>query len=157
MANQMRWRYGDTAAVMAAVASETVIDIGDIVYLDTNQIKPASALADAGTKAGNQEALHDKFLGVALQRSRAGDVAPVRVATSGVFEFDCPSATFELGNLLGVSENGTGDALLDQQVESVATCNLAIGRCVRREPSSKTTVLVQVQSTVLTGGPQVMA
>ena len=157
MANQMRWRTGDAAPVMAAVLSATEIEIGDLVYLDAGTAKPAALQADAGTKAGNQENFHDKFLGVALQRSRAGDTAPVRVATRGQFEFDCAAATFELGNLLGVSENVGGTALLNQQIEVVATANLAIGRCMKRSATSKTTVTVEIVSTALHGGPMTMA
>ena len=52
MANTMRWRYGDTNPVMLPVDSATVIEIGDLVYLDTDDAKPASAQADQGTEAG---------------------------------------------------------------------------------------------------------
>ena len=92
VANTMRWRYGDTCPVMLPVDSATVIEIGDLVYLDTDDAKPASAQADQGTEAANQELFHDKFAGVAMQASRSGDTQPIRVATTGVFEFDCLSA-----------------------------------------------------------------
>ena len=157
MANQMRWRYGDTQPVMAPVLSATVIEIGDIVYLDSGTAKPAAAQADAGTEAGNQEALHDKFLGVALGASRAGDTAAIRVATRGVFEFACPSGTFALGDLLGPKEASSGTALENQTVKSVATANLALGRCMQAVTDASTRVLLEIVSTVLHGGPQVMA
>ncbi|MGC4005051.1 MAG: hypothetical protein QM811_18835 [Pirellulales bacterium] len=153
MANTMRWRYGDVDPVLAPVASATVIEIGDVIYLAANLAKPANALADAGTKAGNQEALHDAFLGVALSRSRDGDTDPVRVATRGVFEFPCPAATYELGALLGVSENGPGTALVNQQLEAVAAANLSIGRVTQRAASA-TVVLTAIESTVMHGGVQ---
>ena len=41
-------------------------------------------------------------LAIAMQASRNGDTQPIRVATVGVFEFDCVSATFEVGKLIGV-------------------------------------------------------
>ena len=156
MSNTMRWRYGDTEPVMLPVDSATVIEIGDLVYLDTDDAKPASALADQGTEAANQESLHDKFAGVAMQASPSGQTQPIRVATAGVFELDCLSATFEVGALLGVDENGAGSALLNQTVASVATANLAIGRCAKRVNPAGTRVLVDVVSTVLKGGPQSM-
>ena len=108
MSDILRWRYGDTSPVVIPVESATVIEIGDLVYLDTDDAKPAGAQADAGTEAANQEAFHDFFAGVAMQRSRAGDTAPIRVATRGVFEYPCPSSTFEVGALIGASENGGG-------------------------------------------------
>jgi hypothetical protein len=150
--DKMRWRYGDTNPVVAAVDSATMIDIGDLVYQDTDDAKPASAQADQGSEAANQQLLASKFLGVAMQRSRAGDTSPVRVATTGVFEFDCPSGAFELGDLVGVDENATGDALLNQQVDGVGSGANAIGRVARRVPEAATSVLVDIRSKVMTGG-----
>lgn len=157
MADTMRWRYGDTNPVMLAVDAATVIEIGDLVYLETDDARPAAAQADQGSEAANQETFHDKFAGVAMQRSRAGDTAPIRVATTGVFEFDMPVGTVEVGQLLGADEADSGTALENQRVAAVATANLAIGRCAKRVQPSGARVLVDIQSTLMTGGPQVMA
>ena len=156
MSNTMRWRYGDTEPVMLPVDSATVIEIGDLVFLDGDYAKPASAQADQGTEAANQEFFHDKFAGVAMQASPSGSTQPIRVATAGVFEFDCLSATFEVGALVGADENGAGNALLNQTVAGVATANLAVGRCAKRLNPAGTRMLVDVVSTVLKGGPQSM-
>ena len=152
MSDKMRWRYGDTNPVVAAVDSDTVIEIGDLLWQDTDDAKPASDITDQGTETANQTALADAFLGVAMQRSRSGDTAPVRVAATGVFEFDCPSGTFELGDLVGADENAAGDALLNQQVDSVAAAAYAIGRIAKRQAVAATSVLIDIRSTVMTGG-----
>lgn len=152
MSDKMRWRYGDTNPVVAAVDSGTVIEIGDLVWQDTDDAKPAGDQDDAGSETANQELFADNFLGVAMQRSRSGDTDPIRVATTGVFELDCPSGTFELGDLVGVDENAAGDGLLDQQVDSVSASAQAIGRVAKRVPVAATSVLVDVRSTVMTGG-----
>ena len=152
MSDKMRWRYGDTNPVVAAVDSTTVIEIGDLLWQDTDDAKPASDQADQGSEAANQEAFADNFLGVAMQRSRSGDTQPIRVATTGVFEFDCPSGTFELGDLVGADENAAGDTLLDQQVTAVAASKYAIARVAKREASAGTSVLVDIRSSVMTGG-----
>lgn len=157
MANTMRWRYGDTNPVMLPVAEATVIEIGDLVYQSSGSALPASDLADVGTEAGNQEAFHDAFVGVAMQASPAGSVDSIRVATSGVFEFECLSTTAEVGDLLGVDEEGTGTSLTTQSLAKVATANLAVGRCAKRANPAATRLLVEIVSTVLRGGPQVMA
>jgi hypothetical protein len=154
VANTMRWRYGDTSPVMLPVDATTVIEIGDLVYLETDDARPASAAADAGTEAANQEAFHDKFAGIAMQASRNGDTQPIRVATAGVFEFDCLSGTYEVGKLIGADENAGGTALEKQTVTPVATANLAIGRCAKRVNPAATRVLVDIVSTMLRGGPQ---
>jgi hypothetical protein len=166
MADNMRWRYGDTNPVVAPVDSATVIEIGDLVYLDTDDAKPAGYDANGdGTGdlwntnlATTQEAFHDKFLGVAMQRSRAGDTEAIRVATTGVFEFDCVSATYELGTLVSPDQTG-GNNLRSQQVRAVTGSqhNLALGRVTKRLGTAGTRVLVDVQSTVMTGGAQAMA
>ena len=152
MSDKMRWRYGDTNPVVAAVDSATVIEIGDFVYHDTDDAKPASAQVDQGSEIANQQLFATNFLGVAMQRSRSGETSPVRVATTGVFEFDCPSGTFELGDLIGVDEDETGDALCDQQVDAVGSSSYAIARVARRVAEAATTVLVDIRSTVMTGG-----
>ena len=152
MSDKMRWRYGDTNPVVAAVSSATVIEIGDLLWQDVDNAKPASALASQGDKAANQEAFASKFLGVAMQRSRTGDTAPVRVATTGVFEMDCADGTFELGDLLGPDGNAAQDGLVNQQVAKVAASRAAVGRVARRAPTATSSVLVDVRSTIMTGG-----
>jgi hypothetical protein len=153
MSDLMRWRYGDTNPVMLAVDAATVIEVGDFIYLNTDDARPASALADAGSESANQIAFHDNFVGVAMQRSRAGDTAPIRVATSGVFEFDCPAGTFEVGDLVGVDEAASGTQLEDQVVVAVMGTSQAIGRCAKRAATNVTRVLVDIVSTVMKGGP----
>ena len=133
MTDKMRWRYGDTNPVVAAVDAATVIEIGDLVWQDTDDAKPAASVTNHGSKLLNQKALADAFLGVAMQRSRSGDAAPIRVATTGVFEFDCASGTFELGDLVGADANTAGTALLNQQVAKVADSLHAVGRIAKRQ------------------------
>jgi hypothetical protein len=152
MSDKMRWRYGDTNPVVAAVDSDTVIEIGDLVLQDTDDAKPASSQTDHSSETANQEAFTAGFLGVAMQRSRSGETSPIRVATTGVFEFDCPSGTFELGNIVGADENAAGNALLNQQVAAVSESKYAIGRVAKRQAVAGTSVLVDICSTVMTGG-----
>ncbi|MEX0867573.1 MAG: hypothetical protein WD030_09460 [Pirellulales bacterium] len=154
MSNQMRWRYGDTSPVVFQVASATVIEIGDLLYVDDDEVKPAGDQEDQASPAGNQELFHDSFAGVAMQQSPAGEAEPIRVATRGVFEFDASTGAYEIGDFLGPDENVAGDALENQKVTDVAGPNLAVGRCVRRPASVANSVLVEIVSTVVHGGPQ---
>jgi hypothetical protein len=139
---------------MLPVDSATVIEIGDIVYLDTDDAKPASAQPDQGTETGNQQFFHDIFAGVAMQASRSGDTQPIRVATTGVFEFDCASTTLEVGDLMGTKENANGIQLLNQTVVKVSGASSALGRCAKRLNPAGTRVLVDIVSGILKGGPQ---
>lgn len=155
MANRMRWRWGDTKPVVSKpVASAAVIEIGDVV----EEAAADEAITSAADHAWNtdlattQEELHDRFLGVAMQRSRSGDTDAIRVATEGVFEFDCASATFKKGALVGMAKQ-SGNALESQKVVAVATANLAIGRVAERVSSAATRVKVRLMGTVMSGGP----
>ena len=97
------------------------------------------------------EQFASQFLGVAMQRSRTGDTTPVRVATTGVFEFDCLLAMFELGSLIAAF--WTDHQILEnQRVIEVAAVIIALGRVAKREPEPRESVLVDIRSTVMTGG-----
>ena len=157
MSDNMRWRYGDTDPVVSkAVDTAEVIEIGDLIEAASGTVQNAAGHTWNTDLATTQEEFHDIFLGVAMQRSRSGDTAAIRVATSGVFEFTCAAATFEIGDLVGPAKQ-TGNALESQKVVAVATANLAIGRVAKRYASNTTTVLVEIESTLQRGGPQAMA
>lgn len=159
MANVMRWRHGATNPVTINVASATVIEIGDLIGVDTTA-KPVEGTSwpwDTN-EATSQEKFHDAFLGVATQASRAGDTDDITVATSGVFEMIAESDTYLFGQLVGPYDVGaTGTNLGSQSVEDVATANLAIGRVARRVTVAATSVFVDIKSTLYMGGPQEIA
>jgi hypothetical protein len=152
------WHYGDCRPVVTKeVASATVIEVGDLIEMETNGAVASAADHVWNTNlATTQEEFHDEFLGVAQERSRNGDTNPIRVNTAGVHEFDCAAATFELGALVGPAKQA-GNALEKQKVVAVATENLAIGRVAKRYGSNTTKVFVEVFSRVMSGGAQVMA
>lgn len=157
MSDNNRWRWGETSPIKAAVDLTSVVEIGDLVYLDTDDGKAADDMTYLSSLALTQEGFHDVFLGVAMQRSRVTDSDPIRVATEGVFEFPCASATFEIGDLIGIDDNAGGTALTPQQVIAVASEALAIGRCAERAASAVTSVKLRIFSTVMVGGPQAKA
>jgi len=112
------------------------IDIGDLMYHDTNDAKPASSQADGGTEAINQRTFAALFAGVAVSSHQSSEGASkVRVVPDIIIQMPCPSTTWEIGELVGASENSGGDGLLDHQVEKVASKDLAIGTCVARGTS----------------------
>jgi len=146
----MRWKYGDTNPIVHNVDSAQVIEIGDPVYQATDDARPASEIS-ADSLLNMQEAFVDNFLGVAMQRSKAGETAVIRVATTGTFEFACAAATFTEGDKVGMA--GTADvALTDQTVIAVATTYATIGKVKKAYASNTTAVLVQINSTIFTGG-----
>lgn len=142
--------------VDAKSASTVVVQRGDLVATNSSsQAYPAASQAWNTSLATTQEDFHDVFAGVAVDRSRNGDTAPILLATQGVFLFKCASATFQIGDLVGPAKD-TGNALLSDTVVAVATPNLAVGR-VTKGGTSVTTVEVEIRSTRVYGGPQAMA
>ena len=157
MANTMRWRYGDTNPVVLPVAEGVAVEIGDLVYLDQGEAKPASALPDQGSALLNQYEFQDYFVGVAMQASPAGEASSIRIATSGVFEFDAAAEARGLGALVGVETEPSGDRLYDQRVETATEAAYAIGRAAKQDAAASSRVLVDIVSTVMRGGPQTPA
>jgi hypothetical protein len=160
MTDTMRWRYGDTNPVVSKPVSTTVaIQIGDLLEQDSSGNLTPAALHTWNTDlATTQGEFHANFLGVAMQRSRLNDASPIRVATTGVFEFACASATFEVGDLVAPAKD-TGSLLLNQTVVAVTPGNesKAIGRVAKRVNPADVVVLVAIVSTKQFGGPQVKA
>jgi hypothetical protein len=156
MADKMRWRYGDTNPIICAVNVDQEISIGDCLYLVTDDVRRVSQMTSLGTLQKNQAAIAPLFIGVAMQRHRAttDPAGTIRVATTGVFEFDCASATHEIGDKIACSSETAAGVLNDQKVIKTLYAGLAIGRVAQREASAKTTVLVAIQSTVMNGGVQ---
>jgi len=165
MANRMLWRYGDTNPVVAFVRDEHEVEIGDLVFLQRDAggvyTLPASSVSDFGSIEANQAFFKCTFLGVAMQAHRAShdplDENSIRVATTGVFEFDCASATFDIGDLVGVAENAGGTALLDQTVIEVDVNDAdsdarTIGIVQRQQSVAATTVYVRIKSEVMEQG-----
>jgi len=157
MADKMRWRRGDTNPVVAAVRADTVIEIGDLVWQDVDNVKPASQLVDvmlhhAGEEIDLRTEFVKRFLGVAMQRSRAGEYDDLRVATTGAFEFDYDLYPLLIGQLIGPHVLPDPTRLLNQFVDTLCDHHLfAIGRCCKRAVNGGT-VIFNIHSTIMLGG-----
>ncbi len=152
MVDVMRWRYGDCNPIQARVDSDTVIEIGDLLYLDTDDAKPAADFPWAGSLAATQAAFQSQFLGVATQRSGVGQTEDIRVATSGVFDFPVTRASLNEGAKLAVAK-AAGDSLLSQQVVEATSSAGTIGTAVRGG-IDQTIARLRIQSVIMTGGYQ---
>ena len=159
MASTMRYRSGVMNLVALKTHASYPIEDGDLVYEVSGIAYPASAQADGGNEAANQLSFAETFAGVAMAKTglQSGetsfrlttDPGYTLVATTGDFEFPCPSTSFSPGDLIGADENADGDALLDQQVALVTLVNSAIG--VAKVPynalgDAQTSILVSLRS-----------
>jgi hypothetical protein len=155
--NKLRFRSGQVELRRVRVDSATVIEAGDLVWLDTDDGKPASAFEWTTNLATTQGNFAAKFLGVAHQQSRAGDTDPISVDVGphSVYEFDCAAAAYELGALLGPDE--ASSTLMNQQFETVASAAAAIARAAEFTSGSVSTLRVTLASAYSAGSANVNA
>lgn len=142
MADTIRKQRSDGLVSIPAVSA--LIEAGDLVWYSSGSASPASSQADAGSEPLNQETFARLFLGVSQDRSPSGttDNIIVDVSPLSEYQFACPSTTWNIGDLVGASENSGGDGLEDQQVELVTDPAEAIGVSVQEDSAAATTVKV---------------
>ena len=149
MASIDRFIRHDDGIMFCRVDSATVIEIGDAVWLDTNDVKPASDFTWDTNLSTTQTNFQPTFVGIARSASPAGSTDLVRVQCEGHFKMASPSATYEEGELIGLDENSS--SLHNQTVEAVASAALAIGTVVKAVGSASTEVEIRIHSEVYTG------
>jgi hypothetical protein len=147
--------YGDPQPIVVPIATAKATADGNIVGLSSGTLVNASDTTWNTNIATTQTDFRLLFLGISMQ-DKAAAVARVYgnsednrigVSTGGVWEFDCASATFAVGDFVGPAKQ-TGDLLEDQKVVAVASQALAIGQ-VERAVTSGTRVRVRILSHLL--------
>jgi hypothetical protein len=135
----LRFRSGQVQLQRWPVASETVIEPGDLVFFDGTTIKPASAFTWTTNLATTQANFTAAFVGVAHQASAAGQVTPVSVDISpfATYEYAVPTGNFTVGQPLAI--HGAPSTLSKQQLMSAASSATAIARAA--ESATSTTSL----------------
>lgn len=125
------------------VISSVTIETGDLLYWDSSNstVKAANQISFSSLASAQQNFVNN-YIGMAGDRSRNGDTKDIQVDTAGIAEFSCASATFEIGDLVGVAENS--GALANQKVVAVNSPDLAIGRVTKRYSSNTTKVRVEL-------------
>jgi len=126
------------------------IEAGDLLYWTGSVAQPLSSKTLLGSQVLDQAAVKPLFLGVAVsgritaQNTSVWPIDYVEAASNCLYLADCASATWEVGDLVGVVRNSGATALQDQQVVKVSSDNLAVGQVFRREPSAVTQVLCRL-------------
>ena len=157
MANQLRFRSGQVELHRLRVDSGTVLEPGDLVFLDTDDVKPAGEFTfdtNLATTRGNFAAV---FLGVCHQSSADGETDDVSIDLSplSVYQYECDSATFEVGGLL--APDGDSDSLDSQRLAKVTNAAQAIARAAEYQAAAATQVRAQFASAFHTGSANVNA
>ena len=143
------FKRGDRKLVTYPVTAATSFAKGELLCLVSNAVKSFTTLGDSGTKAQNQAAAAAIFAGVANVAVTSGNPASIQVATAGVFEFDCASATFNVGDLVAPIGTGAASAVgvSATSVEATTDPSGAIGKVVKKYASATTRVQVEIFST----------
>lgn len=141
---QLYRKTGNTISM--PVDSAHVVEAGDMMWQDVDSARSADdftyVAADLPATQANFAA---KFLGVTSEASPAGSTEQITIRRCGVFEFECASATFERGDLVGPDDNAAPDALTNQQVIAIGENGYgAIGEVARQYDTATTRVLVRI-------------
>jgi hypothetical protein len=158
VSNKYNLRTGQVRLQKYAVDADTVIEKGDLLWLDTTDdvVKPASDFTWDTDLATTQGGFAAVFVGVAYEASADGDTADISVDVSAdtVYEMDCASASFKVSDPVGPAKQ-TGNALEDQKVVAAAAA-ASVGR-VQETVSASTKVKVSFASAYHTGSANVNA
>ena len=152
MTDKMRWRYGDTNPVVAAVDAATVIEIGDLVWQDTDDAKPASSVTQPRQQAAQSKGLGRRLSGrghaTEPQRQCGADSrghhrrVRVRLRQRHV----------RVGRFGRRRYEHRGHRLVEPAGGESRDSLHAIGRIAKRQSTATTNVLVDIRSTIMTGG-----
>src|SRR5271169_1939736 len=100
---------------------------GDLLVYTANvdTAQPASSIAHGASEAADQQAVHDRFLGVSQTTAHNdGNPVKIRVAVNGVFNI-IASGTVTFGSLVGTVTTGT--IIESRKVKVVSNKKYAFG------------------------------
>lgn len=134
--------FGQPFPVVAAVATAQAVTTGDLCAMSAGTIVRAEDISWNNDTLTTQEDFAAKFLGVAAQTKTANvarvygnsDDNRIRIDCGGIWEFDCATANFNIGDKVGAAK-ASGNALESQKVVRVTAINAAVGVCVDKRDS----------------------
>lgn len=134
----------DNRSVALPFPASTAVARGDLLYWDASahQAKPFTSYTTGASEVLDQVAVSNLFCGIAWDSrlSSESDANALRtVLSEGIFDVDCPSQTWEIGDLVGPTWNG-GSALANQAVTKVTSLHRAIGCVIKQYTSAVTKV-----------------
>ncbi|VTS03312.1 hypothetical protein [Tuwongella immobilis] len=114
--------------------ASTLVAIGDLMWFNAGSAEKASNRVDRGSLIANQADFRQVFLGVAADQRLISEntVSDRVIVVDGIFDADCATTSWEVGDLVGIDRNASTPANSDQQVAKVTNPNLAIGTCIKK-------------------------
>lgn len=146
MANVSVYRSGQRRIIPVPCDSATVLYVGDMAFLNTDDAKPAADFTWDTDLATTQAGFADVFLGVSMMQSLSGDTfaVDIDVSADSEYEYAVASATYAIGTPLG-PDKASGNALLTQTLETAVAAS-SVARSLRNEASAVTTLRVSFVS-----------
>ncbi|MGD9853827.1 MAG: hypothetical protein AB7U20_02655 [Planctomycetaceae bacterium] len=150
MPNNFSFRSGQVVLQKFRVESSSIIEPGDMVFLDETVARPASEMTWNTNLATTQGDFAAMFLGIAHEQSGDGESTPISVdiSATSLYEFNVTSSTYDNGNTLG--PEGASSELLDQQLAYVGSGAQAIARAAEYAESMVTRLRVTFASAYTT-------
>lgn len=127
------------------------VAVGDLMYMEVDDIRPFSSQADQLTEYDNQARAAPLFAGVARDARTVSETQALTnflVETDVRVEIPCASDTYEIGDLVAPIEQANGTQLENQKVQKTTDESLAIGYATKRYGSATTTVECRLISRV---------
>ena len=129
---------GPVFPITAPVLTAQAVASGDLVGLSSGNVVRAADTTWNTDLATTQSDFRAIFLGASMQDKVAATARVygnstdnlIGVSVGGVWEYDCASATFAVGDLVGPAKD-SGNALLSNKVVAVGAEVNAIGRVVK--------------------------
>lgn len=142
------FRHGQQQLVKQPVDSGTVIEIGDMLFLDTDDVKPASSLTWNTSEAVTQADFANVFVGIAVEKSASGQTDPISVDISAlsVWEFTVASATYQVGDELSPKKHASANSLLNDTLKATASDGAAMAMARKYALSAVTRLQVSFAS-----------
>ncbi|MBA3314668.1 MAG: hypothetical protein M3552_07600 [Planctomycetota bacterium] len=152
-----RFRSGLVQLARFRVSESTVIEPGDLLYLDGGVVRPAGDFAWQTDLATTRAAFAAVFVGIAHTGSAAGetDLVSADISPLAVYEAVTIPANFNVGDLLAPAE--TVSALASQTLDQVSDPSHAIARSVESTTATSPTVRSCFASSIHAGSANVNA
>ncbi len=129
--------------------ASTMINTGDLLWLNSGVATPANAFTWDTNLATTQPEFRLSFLGVANEDKPASDASTrsIQVVTDGIFSYPIASAgPYHIGAFFGPAKDAANNSLADQILATVATYDLSIATLWEEVAAASLSVTVRVVS-----------
>jgi len=141
---------GPIRTTSAPTPASTMINTGDLLWLNSGVATPANAFTWDTNLATTQPEFRLLFLGVANEDKPASDASTrsIQIVTEGIFKYPCAAlgGALHIGGFVGPAKDANNNSLADQILASVATYDLSVGTLYEEAATGATSLTVWIVS-----------